>query len=91
MSGEAQQAASGGCIAASPRLRVLVQSCANAKTYNVDVRMSARYRLDISQSRTLNHRNSTGISSATEQRLQPTFRAYPPVNGSRHALVCLKD
>ena len=38
MSGEAQQAASGGCIAASPRLRVLALRCANAKpTMSMDV------------------------------------------------------
>ena len=45
MSGEAQQAASGGCIAASPRLRVRALRCANAKSYNVEVRMAKRYPL----------------------------------------------
>ena len=59
MSGEAQQAAAGGCIGASPRLRVLALRRADAKTYNVNVRMSARYSLGISRSRALNHRNYT--------------------------------
>ena len=53
-SGEAQQAASGGCIAASPR-RVLAQHCAKRETKNVNVRMSARYALGIFAIKDIRH------------------------------------
>jgi hypothetical protein len=43
MSGEAQQAASGGCIAASPR-RVPAQHSAKRETNNVNVRMLRKIR-----------------------------------------------
>ena len=67
----------GGCIAASPRLRVLALRCANAKTYNVNVRMSARYSLGISRSRALNHRNYTeGLILSTFTRKTFSLSAF---------------